>query len=208
MPLGGRDGPRAFSRSDKTGSRCSRMVAAIEKICKRRPENFRRFPIHAAFRLVPIHKRHLSVHAGVLALRNPRRSRTTPAVAKSLRPWPEPKSTISGWTPGYHAYCEEVLHWANGPTGPRAQRFFIQYRESSIQHPVSRIASSPTYPLYFRIARSKPGIAFRITASSTQKAMRKWPGPLKPLPGTTSTRSSLSACTNSTSSAIGEHGNR
>jgi tetratricopeptide (TPR) repeat protein len=45
-----------------------------------------------------IHKRRLSVHAGVLALRNPRRSLTTPAVAKSLRPWPEPQSTISGWT--------------------------------------------------------------------------------------------------------------
>jgi hypothetical protein len=26
-----------------------------------------------------------------------RRSRATPAVAKGLRPWPEPKSTISGW---------------------------------------------------------------------------------------------------------------
>jgi hypothetical protein len=32
------------------------------------------------------------------SLRNPRRRWTTPAVAKSLRPWPEPKSTISGWT--------------------------------------------------------------------------------------------------------------
>jgi hypothetical protein len=47
---------------------------------------------------VPIHKRRLSAHAGVLALRNPRRSLTTPAVAKSLRPWPEPQYTISGWT--------------------------------------------------------------------------------------------------------------
>jgi hypothetical protein len=52
---------------------------------------------------VSIHKRHLSAHAGVLALRNPRRRRTTPAVAKSLRPWPEPKSTISGWTPAKEA---------------------------------------------------------------------------------------------------------
>jgi hypothetical protein len=27
-----------------------------------------------------------------------RRSRTAPAVAKTLRPWSDPKSTISGWT--------------------------------------------------------------------------------------------------------------
>ncbi|MGA9263226.1 MAG: hypothetical protein WBV95_14720, partial [Desulfobacterales bacterium] len=35
--------------------------------------------------------------AGVLAFCNPRRRKTTPAVAKTLRPWPEPKSTISEW---------------------------------------------------------------------------------------------------------------
>jgi len=29
---------------------------------------------------------------------NPQRSRATPAAAKMLRPRPEPKSTISGWT--------------------------------------------------------------------------------------------------------------
>ncbi len=44
-----------------------------------------------------IHKRRLTAHAGVLALRNPRRCLTPPAVAKSLRPWPGPLSTISGW---------------------------------------------------------------------------------------------------------------
>ena len=44
---------------------------------------------------VSIHERYLSARAGVLVLCNPRRSLTTPAVAKSLRPWPEPKSTIS-----------------------------------------------------------------------------------------------------------------
>jgi hypothetical protein len=55
-------------------------------------------PRGQSVRQVPIHKRRLSAHAGVLALRHPRPNLTAPAVAKSLRPWPEPKSTISGWT--------------------------------------------------------------------------------------------------------------
>jgi hypothetical protein len=57
---------------------------------------------------VSIQKRRLSAHAGVLALRNPRRSLTTPAVAKSLRPWPEPKSTISGRTPSIY-FCDPIF---------------------------------------------------------------------------------------------------
>jgi hypothetical protein len=50
---------------------------------------------------VQIQKQHLLAQAGVLAnLKSsitPRRDRATPAVSNSLRPWPEPKSTVSGW---------------------------------------------------------------------------------------------------------------
>jgi hypothetical protein len=59
--------------------------------------------INMASELVLIQKRRLSAHAGVFVLRNPRPSLTTPAVAKSLRPWPEPKSVISGSEDGIHS---------------------------------------------------------------------------------------------------------
>jgi hypothetical protein len=44
--------------------------------------------------------------------------------------------------------------------------------------------------LYFSITRLKPGIAFIIVLSSTQKAILKYPGPPKPLPGTVKISSS------------------
>ena len=48
--------------------------------------------------LVSTHKRHLSSRVSALVLCNPRRRATSPAVAKSLRPWWESKSIISGRT--------------------------------------------------------------------------------------------------------------
>ena len=48
--------------------------------------------------LLSTRKRHLSTRAGVLALCNPQRSPATPAVSRSLRPCPGPKSTVSGRT--------------------------------------------------------------------------------------------------------------
>jgi hypothetical protein len=48
--------------------------------------------------LVSMRKQHLLAQGGVFAFCNPRNSHTMPVVAKTLRPCPEPKSTISGWT--------------------------------------------------------------------------------------------------------------
>ena len=62
--------------------------------------------------------------------------------------------------------------------------------------------------LHISMAFLNPDIEFLITSSSTQKAMRKYPGPSKPLPGTTNTFCSFKTFTNSTSSEIGERGKR